>query len=134
VNTASAEQLERIFREYGGGTAGEADCTQINQGAIGSALQDNFRTRGCGWKRSVPGAGARIRRRGVFQALRIAVNLGVLEVLERTLEQLGDLWFLAASGGDHVSQPGRPHREAAFSETFDSDPGPARVGCTPQQP
>ena len=89
VNTASAEQLERMFREYGE----EPQARRIAQKLVKERLVRPF-------KRTLELADAVEAvspRRGhthpatrVFQALRIAVNRE-LDVLEQTLESLGHL-------------------------------------------
>lgn len=94
VNTASAEQLERMFREYGE----EPQARRIAQRLVKDRGVRPFATT----LQLADAVEALIPRRGrthpatqVFQALRIAVNRE-LEVLEHTLAQLGG--FLSPGG------------------------------------
>jgi len=88
VNTASAEQLERMFREYGE----EPHARRIAQKLVKERMVQAFRTT-LDLAEAVESVSPRRGRAHpatrVFQALRIAVNRE-LEVLERTIEQLGD--------------------------------------------
>lgn len=89
VNTASAEQLERMFREYGE----EPHARRIAQKLVKERMCHVFRTT-LDLAQAVEAVSPRRGRAHpatrVFQALRIAVNRE-LEVLERTVERLGDL-------------------------------------------
>jgi 16S rRNA (cytosine1402-N4)-methyltransferase len=94
VNTASSEQLERMFREYGE----EPQARRIARGLVKERAVRPFRTTldlAEGVERVVPRRGRTHPATQVFQALRIAVNRE-LEVLEQTLAQLGGL---LAEGG-----------------------------------
>jgi 16S rRNA (cytosine1402-N4)-methyltransferase len=94
VNTASSDQLERMFREYGE----EPQARRIARGLVKERAVRPFRTTldlAEGVERVVPRRGRTHPATQVFQALRIAVNRE-LEVLEQTLAQLGGL---LADGG-----------------------------------
>jgi 16S rRNA (cytosine1402-N4)-methyltransferase len=89
VNTASAEQLERIFREYGEESNAKKIAQRLIRDRMVRPLQSTFDL-----VRSVESV---VPRRGkthpatkVFQALRIAVNRE-LEVISRGLESLTQL-------------------------------------------
>lgn len=89
VNTASSEQLERMFREYGE----EPQARRIAQRLVKDRAVRPFRTTlelAEGVERVVPRRGRTHPATQVFQALRIAVNRE-LEVLEQTLAVLGGL-------------------------------------------
>jgi 16S rRNA (cytosine1402-N4)-methyltransferase len=89
VNTASSEQLERMFREYGE----EPQARRIAQRLVKDRAVRPFRTTlelAEGVERVVPRRGRTHPATQVFQALRIAVNRE-LEVLEQTLGVLGGL-------------------------------------------
>jgi 16S rRNA (cytosine1402-N4)-methyltransferase len=89
VNTASPEQLERMFREYGE----EPQARRIALRLVKDRAVRPFRTTlelAEGVERVVPRRGRTHPATQVFQALRIAVNRE-LEVLERTLALLGGL-------------------------------------------
>ena len=89
VNTASPEQLERMFREYGE----EPQARRIAQRLVKDRAVRPFRTTlelAEGVERVVPRRGRTHPATQVFQALRIAVNRE-LEVLEQTLGVLGGL-------------------------------------------
>jgi 16S rRNA (cytosine1402-N4)-methyltransferase len=94
VNTASSEQLERMFRDYGE----EPQARRIAQRLVKDRAVRPFRTTlelAEGVERVVPRRGRTHPATQVFQALRIAVNRE-LEVLEQTLALLGGL---LTSGG-----------------------------------
>jgi 16S rRNA (cytosine1402-N4)-methyltransferase len=89
VNTASSEQLERMFREYGE----EPQARRIAQRLVKDRAVRPFLTTlelAEGVERVVPRRGRTHPATQVFQALRIAVNRE-LEVLEQTLAVLGGL-------------------------------------------
>lgn len=89
VNTASPEQLERMFREYGE----EPQARRIAQRLVKDRAVRPFRTTlelADGVERVVPRRGRTHPATQVFQALRIAVNRE-LEVLQQTLGVLGGL-------------------------------------------
>jgi 16S rRNA (cytosine1402-N4)-methyltransferase len=89
VNTASSEQLERMFREYGE----EPQARRIAQRLVKDRAVRPFRTTlelAEGVERVVPRRGRTHPATQVFQALRIVVNRE-LEVLEQTLALLGGL-------------------------------------------
>ncbi len=94
VNTASAEQLERIFREYGEEPHAKRIALKLTKERMIHPFQTTLELAQAVEAVS-PRRGRTHPATRVFQALRIAVNRE-LEVLERTLELLGD--FLVPGG------------------------------------
>jgi 16S rRNA (cytosine1402-N4)-methyltransferase len=94
VNTASAEQLERIFREYGEEPNAKKIAQRLTRDRMVRPLQSTFDL-----VRSVesvsPRRGKTHPATKVFQALRIAVNRE-LEVIPRGLEGLAQLLRVGA--------------------------------------
>lgn len=89
VNTASAEQLERIFREYGE----EPQARRIAMKLTKERMVKPFTTTlelAAAVETVSPRRGRTHPATRIFQALRIAVNRE-LEVLEKTIEIMGDL-------------------------------------------
>ncbi len=89
VNTASAEQLERIFREYGEEPQARRIALKLTKERMVRPFQSTLELAGAVEEVS-PRRGRTHPATRVFQALRIAVNRE-LEVLERTIEVLGGL-------------------------------------------
>ncbi|NBV87281.1 MAG: 16S rRNA (cytosine(1402)-N(4))-methyltransferase RsmH [Verrucomicrobia bacterium] len=89
VNTASAGQLERMFKEYGE----EPQAHRIAMRLVKDRMVRPFRTTlelAAAVESVSPRRGRTHPATKVFQALRIAVNRE-LEVLEKTLEELGGM-------------------------------------------
>jgi 16S rRNA (cytosine1402-N4)-methyltransferase len=94
VNTASAEQLERMFREYGEEPHARRIALKLTKERMVHPFQSTLELAAAVESVS-PRRGRTHPATRVFQALRIAVNRE-LEVLERTLEVLGR--FLVPGG------------------------------------
>lgn len=94
VNTASAEQLERMFREYGEEPYARRIALKLTKERMVQPFQSTLELAAAVESVS-PRRGRTHPATRVFQALRIAVNRE-LEVLERTLEALGA--FLVPGG------------------------------------
>lgn len=94
VNTASAEQLERMFREYGEEPQARKIALRLTKERMVQPFQNTLELANAVEAVS-PRRGRTHPATRVFQALRIAVNRE-LEVLEKTLEQLGG--FLVPGG------------------------------------
>jgi 16S rRNA (cytosine1402-N4)-methyltransferase len=89
VNTASAEQLERIFREYGEEPQARRIAQRLTKERMVSPFQSTLEL-AAAVEGVCPRRGRTHPATRVFQALRIAVNRE-LEVLERALQTLGEL-------------------------------------------
>jgi len=94
VNTASAEQLERMFREYGEEPQARKIALKLTKERMVHPFQNTLEL-AAAVEAVSPRRGRTHPATRVFQALRIAVNRE-LEVLDKTLEQLGT--FLAPGG------------------------------------
>jgi 16S rRNA (cytosine1402-N4)-methyltransferase len=94
VNTASAEQLERIFREYGEEPQARRIALKLTKERLVQPFKNTLELANA-VESVCPRRGRTHPATRVFQALRIAVNRE-LEVLERTIERLGD--FLVPGG------------------------------------
>lgn len=94
VNTASAEQLERIFREYGEEPQARRIAVKLTKERMVQPFRNTLDLANA-VESVCPRRGRTHPATRVFQALRIAVNRE-LEVLENTLERLGD--FVAPGG------------------------------------
>jgi len=94
VNTASAEQLERMFREYGEEPHARRIALKLTKERMVHPFQNTLELADAVEAVS-PRRGRTHPATRVFQALRIAVNRE-LEVLERTIEALGS--FLVPGG------------------------------------
>lgn len=89
VNTASAEQLERIFREYGEEPQARRIALKLTKERMVRPFSSTLELAAAVESVS-PRRGRTHPATRVFQALRIAVNRE-LEVLEKTIEVMGDL-------------------------------------------
>jgi 16S rRNA (cytosine1402-N4)-methyltransferase len=111
LNTESAEEIARIFWEYG---------DERESRRFARAIVHDRETRPFTTTRQLAELIERLSPRGgrkahpatrVFQALRIAVN-DEIGSLERGLDgRAEDFETRRSAGGDHVSQPGRPRGE-----------------------